>query len=47
VTMLVFRTFFQQGQIGLGAALAFILTVIILLFTLIQFRIVGRRVQYG
>jgi multiple sugar transport system permease protein len=47
VTMLVFRTFFQQGQIGLGAALAFILTVIILIFTLIQFRILGRRVQYG
>jgi multiple sugar transport system permease protein len=47
VTMLIFRTFFQQGQIGLGAALAFILTVIILVFTLIQFRVLGRRVQYG
>jgi multiple sugar transport system permease protein len=47
VTMLVFRTFFQQGQIGLGAAVAFILTVIILVFTLVQFRLVGRRVQYG
>jgi multiple sugar transport system permease protein len=47
VTMLVFRTFFQQGQIGLGAAVAFILTVIILIFTLIQFRILGRRVEYG
>lgn len=47
VTMLVFRTFFQQGQIGLGAALAFILTVIILAFTLFQFRILGRRVHYG
>jgi multiple sugar transport system permease protein len=47
VTMLVFRTFFQQGQIGLGAAVAFILTVIILMFTLVQFRLVGRRVQYG
>jgi multiple sugar transport system permease protein len=47
VTMLVFRTFFQQGQIGLGAAVAFILTVVILLFTLIQFRVLGRRVQYG
>jgi multiple sugar transport system permease protein len=47
VTMLIFRTFFQQGQIGLGAAVAFILTVVILLFTLVQFRILGRRVQYG
>ena len=47
VTLLVFRTAFQQAQFGLGSALAFILTLIILLFTLIQFRILGRRVQYG
>ncbi len=47
VTLLVFRTFFQQGQIGLGAAVAFILTLIILVFTLVQFRVLGRRVQYG
>jgi multiple sugar transport system permease protein len=47
VTLLVFKTAFQQAQFGLGAALAFILTLIILLFTLIQFRILGRRVHYG
>jgi multiple sugar transport system permease protein len=47
VTLLVFKTAFQQAQFGLGAALAFILTMIILLFTLIQFRVLGRRVNYG
>lgn len=47
LNLLVFRTFFQQGQIGLGSALAVILTVIILLFTLVQFRVFERRVVYG
>ena len=47
VTLLVFRTAFQQAQFGLGSALAFILTLVILLFTLVQFRVLGRRVQYG
>ena len=47
VTLLVFKTAFQQAQFGLGAALAFILTLVILLFTLIQFRVLGRRVNYG
>src|SRR5439155_11828119 len=47
VTMLVFRTFFQQTQLGLVAAMAFLLTLIILAFTLVQFRVLGRRVFYG
>jgi multiple sugar transport system permease protein len=47
VTLLVFKTAFQQAQFGLGAALAFILTLVILLFTLIQFRLLGSRVNYG
>jgi multiple sugar transport system permease protein len=47
VTLLVFKTAFQQAQFGLGAALAFLLTVVILLFTLVQFRVLGRRVHYG
>lgn len=47
LNLLVFRTFFQQGQIGLGSALGVILTVIILTFTLVQFRIFERRVVYG
>lgn len=47
LNMLVFRTFFQQGQIGLGSALGVILTVIILAFTLVQFRVFERRVIYS
>ena len=47
VSMNVFRTFFQQGQIGLGSAMGVILTIIILAFTLFQFRVLERRVQYG
>jgi multiple sugar transport system permease protein len=47
VTLLVFKTAFQQAQFGLGSALAFILTLIILLFTLVQFRVLGSRVHYG
>ena len=47
VTLLVFRTFFQQTQLGLGAAMAFLLTLLILGFTAVQFRVLGRRVFYG
>ncbi|HZP97010.1 MAG TPA: sugar ABC transporter permease [Candidatus Limnocylindria bacterium] len=47
VTLLVFRTFFQQGQIGLGSAMGVLLTLIILAFTLFQFQVLERRVQYG
>jgi multiple sugar transport system permease protein len=46
-TMLIFKTFFQQGQIGLGSAMGVLLTIVILLFTLVQFRVLERRVQYG
>jgi multiple sugar transport system permease protein len=47
VSMLVFRTFFQQGQIGYGSAMGVLLTLIILAFTIVQFRFLERRVQYG
>ena len=47
LTLLVFRTFFQQGQIGIGSAMGVLLTLIILAFTLFQFRVLERRVQYG
>ena len=47
ISMLVFRTFFQQGQIGAGSAMGVILTLMILAFTLVQFRILERRVHYG
>jgi ABC-type sugar transport system permease subunit len=43
VTLLVFRTFFQQGQIGLGSAMGVLLTLVILAFTLVQFRFLERR----
>lgn len=42
----IFKVFFQQGRIDLGATMAVLLTVIILLFTLIQFRVAERRVHY-
>jgi len=43
----IFHVFFQQGRIDLGAAMAVLLTVIILLFTAFQFRVAERRVHYG
>jgi multiple sugar transport system permease protein len=46
VTMLIFRTFYQQTRVGYGSAMAFVLTAIILALTLINFRFVGRRVHY-
>ena len=42
----IFRVFFQQGRIDLGATMAVLLTILILLFTLIQFRVGERRVFY-
>ncbi len=49
LSMEIFRTFFQRTSnngIGLGAAMAFILVIIILALTFVQFRLVGRRVHY-
>ncbi|HET8567760.1 MAG TPA: sugar ABC transporter permease [Candidatus Limnocylindria bacterium] len=44
----IFRTFFQRGaDFGHGAAMSFVLTAIIVAFTLFQFRFVERRVHYG
>jgi multiple sugar transport system permease protein len=43
----IFHVFFQQGRIDLGATMAVLLTLIILLFTLFQFRVAERRVHYG
>ena len=47
LSMLIFRTFFQTGQIGLGSAMGVLLTLIILAFTLVQFRVLERRVTYA
>jgi multiple sugar transport system permease protein len=46
VLMLVFRTFYQQTRVGYGSAIAFVLTGMILALTLINLRLVGRRVHY-
>ncbi|HEX2036642.1 MAG TPA: sugar ABC transporter permease [Chloroflexota bacterium] len=46
VLMLVFRTFYQQTRVGYGSAIAFVLTGIILVLTVLNFRFVGRRVHY-
>ena len=43
----IFKVFFQQGRIDLGATMAVLLTIIILLFTLFQFRVAERRVHYS
>jgi multiple sugar transport system permease protein len=43
----IFHVFFQQGRIDLGATMAVLLTILILLFTLFQFRFAERKVHYG
>lgn len=50
VSMLIFRTFFERTSsngIGLGAAMSFILVLIVVAITALQFRIAGRKVFYG
>lgn len=50
VSMLIFRTFFERTSsngIGLGAAMSFILVLIVVAITFVQFRVAGRRVFYG
>ena len=49
LTLEIFKTFFQRtanNGIGLGAAMSFILVAIILVLTFVQFRVIGRRVEY-
>ena len=46
VTMLVFRTFYQQTRVGYGSAIAFLLALIIVGLTILNFRFLGRRVHY-
>ncbi|HET7771733.1 MAG TPA: sugar ABC transporter permease [Chloroflexota bacterium] len=46
VTMLVFRTFYQQTRVGYGSAIAFLLALIIVGLTIVNFRFLGRRVHY-
>jgi multiple sugar transport system permease protein len=46
VTMLVFRTFYEQTRVGYGSAMAFILALFIVALTIVNFRFLGRRVHY-
>ena len=46
VTMYIFRTFKEFSERGYGSAIALLLFVIILLVTVVQMRMVGRRVHY-
>jgi len=43
----IFNEFYKSSKFGYAAALAFILFAIILLLTVVQNRIMGRRVFYG
>ncbi|MDE3112638.1 MAG: sugar ABC transporter permease [Chloroflexota bacterium] len=50
VPLLIFHTFFERtavNGIGLGSAMSFIFVLIIVAFTVVQFRVLGRRVFYG
>jgi multiple sugar transport system permease protein len=46
VTMLIFKTFYQQTRVGYGSAMAFLLALFIIGLTIVNFRFVGRRVHY-
>jgi multiple sugar transport system permease protein len=49
LTLEIFKTFFQRTSnngIGLGAAMSFILLALVVALTFVQFRVLGRRVQY-
>lgn len=46
VTMFVFQNFYDFTRVGYASALAFILFFIILGLTIVQMRVVGRRVNY-
>ena len=46
VTMFIFAKFYSSGQVGYGSAIAFILFLIIMLLTVFQMKVFGRRVHY-
>ena len=46
LTMFIFQNFYEFTRVGYASALAFILFFIILGLTIVQFRVVGRRVEY-
>jgi len=47
LTMLIFQNFYDFTRVGYASALAFILFFIILGLTILQFKVIGRRVQYA
>lgn len=46
-SIVIFDTFFKDGQAGYASAMALLLFVVILSLTLVQNRVMGRRVFYG
>ena len=46
VNMLVFKTFYQQTRVGYGSAIAFLMALFVVGLTVVNFRVVGRRVHY-
>jgi len=46
VTMLIFKTFYQQTRVGYGSAMSVVLALVIVVLTVVNFRFVGRRVHY-
>jgi len=48
LTMYIFQCFYEsEGKVGYGCAVACLLFLMILLLTLVQTRLIGRRVHYG
>lgn len=46
VTMYIYSRFYESHDVGFGAAIAMVLLLIILAFTLLQFRVAAERVTY-
>jgi len=46
-SILIFRQMFQYNRYGYSAALSFVLFAVILVLTIIQNRVAGRRVVYS
>ena len=46
LTVYLYANFYEYGRMGYGAAVATLLAVAIMVFTLLQWRFLGRRVFY-
>ena len=47
LTVYIYTSFYEYGRIGYGSAIATMLSIAIMLFTLVQWRLMQRRVTYG